>query len=155
MYSMIGDELYYSIDKRICSCKYVATCSPDRTHPVYPYRDSYNQFYDGDISMKTCNELMLHVDFISHYKIMLERLKYYECDKHKTALSLTLNKFNEMSNDKNNRVYFALVLCGTSQILNLSVPFPVSNYTYDEIINLLQDDIREHIMKLGLDFTIT
>ena len=108
---------------------FVISFNKNKSYPVYYYKGSYLHPHDGgektcssefgEITMqdrmKSTGKSKQDADFVSFYKIMVQRLNHYECNKQSIALSLTLDKFNKMSINKF-RMEFMLFLVGTATV---------------------------------------
>lgn len=132
-------------------------------YPSYSYKETYYSSHDGFIissssvfaevrityDMNNIDNSTVSVDFLSYYKIMLERLLYYDCDKKKLALSLTLDKFDEIASCKDQRIYFMFLLYGTLAVLNMPLTQPLCEFENKRIINSLKGPVRDRITKFN------
>jgi len=132
-----------------------------RTYPKYYYKSEWSRGHDEKNSTSTSDfgeldnhnlitgtqgyDQITYVDFISYYNVIVERLKYYECDKQTLALKLTLNKFDSY---KDSSTIFMFMLIGTSIILGINIPSPINQFKTKELINLFKIPVRNHILNL-------
>ncbi len=153
-------EMYYGRSKNRydhydCKEKYLPEYQ--NFHPVsWDYRGTAEmEEYDSVVYYQSCedegdkvsHEYIYDVDFVSFYKLMLERLFCYDCDKRKIALSLTLSKFDKMVSDKC-CVRVALYLYGTAIAASLDMSWKTTDWTYQEVIDILQEPVRDYLVNL-------
>lgn len=90
-------------------------------------------------------KLTLSVDFLSYYRVILQRLKLYQCDRKLIAKRLTLNKFNNM---KPSRIEYMMFLSATAVLLNICLPTWKDTLDYEEWISKFEPIVEETINKL-------
>lgn len=168
-YSILEDKKWFVPDQMGCynrNEKCIITFADDTCHPIYFHRCDADDAlclgwgfggirlkelsYDQISSLDKLHKPKLDIDFVSYYKIILQRLQYYDCDKQKYALAMTLDKFDKMSNSEygSYRVNFLLILCGTANILGVTIPSPINQFDVSELITLLEQPVRTEIIKL-------
>src|SRR5437868_3099071 len=117
-------------------CKYQCYDPCDGRDKAFKYKFGCRSKHNKK-ELKAGNyDVVLDVDFISYYKIILQRLQYYDCDRKNLAKLLTLKKFDDISHQ---REFFALFLYGIAMMLNIHTSQMVVDIG---IITLLDTAIR-------------